>query len=95
MSCKEGSYREEAHEIQAEEEVDVLNEAVEANGDWRAVGSCSVSAGELHSGDAIHIRHTHLERACPFETYAGGDFWDDMVAVVVGERERSDGSDGN
>lgn len=68
MSCKEGSYREEAHEIQAEEEVDVLNEAVEANGDWRAVGvevcqqgnftvETRFISGIRTSREPVHSRH--------------------------------------
>lgn len=37
IALKWGSYREQAHEIQAEEEVDALGEAVEANGQRGAV----------------------------------------------------------
>lgn len=37
MVLKVYSYREQAHEIQAQEEVDALGEAVEANGQWGAV----------------------------------------------------------
>lgn len=50
------------------------------------MGGCtgrSGLAGALKVQMPTQGHKTHLERACPFETYAGRDFCDDIAVVMM------------